>query len=156
MVFQFDREKKLKDEGIGGLQGVLGQIKPSEFQVIIFIFPDMMRMIIIYISCWCDVCLSVTFRHHADLYILLMWRLTWRLPLPWIGKLSRKAPELSPLKKPTQNYISLQNYSKAQRSNPTDDKWLMTDDNDKAGQVQSELSAVGRHRTLWWWWWWCR
>jgi hypothetical protein len=28
----FDREKKLKDEGVGGLQGVLGQIKPSEFQ----------------------------------------------------------------------------------------------------------------------------
>ena len=56
MIFQFDREKKLKDEGVGGLQGVLGQIKPSEFQVIlIFVF---MMMIILkhyhYDGAWPD------------------------------------------------------------------------------------------------------
>ena len=55
------------------------------------------------------VCLSVAFRHHADLYIMLMWSLTWRPALPWIVKLSPKAPELSPLKKQLKNYISLQN-----------------------------------------------
>ena len=42
--FQFDREKKLKDEGLGGLQGVLGQIKPSEFQVKIMIRLVIMMM----------------------------------------------------------------------------------------------------------------
>ena len=39
---------------------------------------------------------------HVNLYIMLMWRLTWRPAPPWIGKLSPKALELSPLKKPTQ------------------------------------------------------
>ena len=65
-------------------------------------------------------------------YIMLNWRLTWRPALPWIGK--PKAPELSPLKKPIKNYIYLQNAlnpncSKTQRSNLTDDGWLMTNDN---------------------------
>ena len=40
---------------------------------------------------------------------MLIWRLTWQLSPPLIGKLLRKAPELSPLKRPTQKYISLQN-----------------------------------------------
>ena len=46
ITYQFDREKKLKDEGVGGLQGVLGQIKPSEFQVKIIII-IMMRMMMV-------------------------------------------------------------------------------------------------------------
>ena len=57
-------------------------------------------LLLIYILCWCGVCLSVTFCHYANLYIMLMWRLTWQPAPPWIGKLSPKAPELSPLKRP--------------------------------------------------------
>ena len=58
----------------------------------------------------------------------------------------------------SENYISFQNahnpnYSKARRSNLMEDKWMMRDDTDKAGQVQYELSArgtkqdVGRSKT---------
>ena len=57
-------------------------------------------LLLIYILCWCGVCLSVTFCHYANLYIMLMWCLTWQPAPPWIGKLSPKAPELSPLKRP--------------------------------------------------------
>ena len=51
------------------------------------------------------------------------------------------------------NYISRQNApnpncSMARRSNLTDNKWLMTDDNAKAGQGQCELSAGGTKRDV--------
>ena len=55
------------------------------------------ELLLIYILCWCGVCLSVCLSRFV---IMLMWRLMWQPAPPWIGKLSPKAPELSPLKRP--------------------------------------------------------
>ena len=74
------------------------------------------------------VCLYVTFCDHADLYIMLMWRLTWRLALPWIGKLSPKAPELSPLKNNSKIIFPFKMHPSQTEVRPNDPILRTTDD----------------------------